>query len=63
MTRFIFIGIASGMALCAFTLSALAYAPDDIPRHKPRPIMDCWLDENGKLDGCRVMEARKGGAA
>jgi len=55
MTRFILLSIASGMALCAFTLSALAYAPNDIPRPKPRPIMDCFV-----VDGERVeCEVRK----
>lgn len=56
MTRFIPLGIASGMALCAFTLSALAYAPNDIPRPKPRPIMDCWkMIETGET----MCEVRK----
>ncbi len=53
MTRFIFFGIASGMALCALTLTALAYAPNDIPRPKPRPLMDCFV-VNGDRVECEV---------
>lgn len=47
MTRLFLPTFALAMALCAFTLSALAYAPNDIPRPKPRPIMDCWQTETG----------------
>lgn len=54
MTRLIFLGIASGIALCALTLSALAYAPNDIPRPKPRPLMDCWTDVDAGTVECEV---------
>ena len=54
MTRFILLGIAAGMALCALTLSSLAHGVADIPRPKPRPLMDCWkVIETGETE-CEV---------
>lgn len=27
---------------------------DDIPRPKPRPIMDCWVDHDTEMTECEV---------
>lgn len=44
-------------AMLVATLAGASPTPDMRP--KPRPVMDCWIDENGQLDGCRVKENDK----
>lgn len=46
--------IAAILIAVALLDPAHAYAPTEDMRPKPRPPMDCWVDENGQIDGCRV---------
>lgn len=48
--------IAMLAALALMLVSPVNASPTPDMRPKPRPPLDCWVDENGNLDGCRVKE-------
>lgn len=48
---------AAAFALALMLASPVAaFAPTETQRPMPRPNLDCWMDENGDLAGCRVKQ-------
>lgn len=57
MKPFAIMTTAMSAALALMLASPVAaYGPTETQRPMPRPPMDCWMDENGDLAGCRAKQ-------
>lgn len=50
---------AAAMVIATLLMAGLANAYAADVRPKPKPDFDCWVDENGQIDGCRIKENDK----